>query len=126
MAKNKNGRKTAAKPKSKAGAVARQKFTHPAVRFVDFRAKSSERMTVVGAKLAEKLAHMRASMSLTTARFRHPISPVKRMAAKEAAKETKQAATERRKAKVANARTVAANKSAMVREKRAETMNRVL
>ncbi|KAJ7520883.1 hypothetical protein O6H91_19G027500 [Diphasiastrum complanatum] len=126
MAKSTFGRRTVAKPKSATGAVAKNKMTHPAVGFVDFRAKSSERMSVVGAKLTEKMAYMRASMRLTGAHIRHPISPVKRMAAKEAAKETKQAATERRKAKVAAARTISANKSAVVREKRAQAMNNVL
>lgn len=119
MARTKQGTTT----KGPVAAVAKNKVTSPAVRFVDWRANSGKRMAVARANLAEKLAFARASMRATYIRIRHPIHPVRRVAAKEAARERKAAATERRNQAVARAQNVASQKKATIRERRARELN---
>ncbi|KAI5055806.1 hypothetical protein GOP47_0029327 [Adiantum capillus-veneris] len=118
-------KRTASAPKhGPTAAMVKHKATSPAVKFADWRANSGERMAIMRAKVAEKAAYARASMRATFIRIRHPVHPVRRVAAKEAARETKAAATERRRQAEARARTISSQKKALVRERRAKELNR--
>ncbi|EFJ23800.1 hypothetical protein SELMODRAFT_442734 [Selaginella moellendorffii] len=112
----------AKKHKSTTGAVVKNKVTSPMVKFVDMRAASGERMAIARAKMAEKFKHMKASIQVSMVRFRHPVNPIHRVAAREAAQETKAAATERRKQAVAAAKNNSSRKRALIREKRARNL----
>ncbi|CAM6044772.1 unnamed protein product [Sphagnum compactum] len=98
----------------------------PKTKFTDMRAASGRRMSVAGAKISEKLAHLRANMGLALYTVAHPIHPIRRAAAKESAMNTKAAATERKNQKIARANDVAYRKRAMVRENRAARLNQAL
>ncbi|CAK9204464.1 unnamed protein product [Sphagnum troendelagicum] len=105
-----------------AAGVVQNKVTSPAVKFTDMRAAAGQRMSVLGAKMGEKMVHLRADVALGFYRIRHPVHPVRRVAAAEATKEMKAAATERRRQKEARARDKAARQRAVVRERRAYNM----
>lgn len=75
-------------------AVAMNKVS-PAVRFTDMRANAGQRFTVAGAKMSERMTHIRANLTLKLYRLQHPSHPVKRVAATETVKEVKAAATGR-------------------------------
>ncbi|CAK9192784.1 unnamed protein product [Sphagnum jensenii] len=98
----------------------------PKTKFTDMRAASGRRMSVAGAKIGEKLAHLRANMGLALYTVAHPIHPIRRAAAKESAVNTKAAATERKNQKIARANDVAYRKRAVVRENRAARLNTAL
>jgi hypothetical protein len=98
----------------------------PKTKFTDMRAASGRRMSVAGAKISEKLAHLRANMGLALYTVAHPIHPIRRAAAKESAMNTKAAATERKNQKIARANDVAYRKRAVVRENRAARLNAAL
>lgn len=102
-------------------AVAKTKVS-PAVRFTDMKANAGMRFSVAGAKMSERMTHIRANLMLKLYRLQHPSHPVKRVAATETIKELKAAATERRRQKVARAADNAARKRAMARERRAYDM----
>eukprot|EP00246_Nothoceros_aenigmaticus_P003801 TRINITY_DN14_c0_g1_i3.p1 TRINITY_DN14_c0_g1~~TRINITY_DN14_c0_g1_i3.p1 ORF type:complete len:123 (-),score=20.97 TRINITY_DN14_c0_g1_i3:539-907(-) len=107
-------------------AVVKNKASQPEVKWTDMRAASGQRMAVMKAKFGEKMAHFNASMMLAYTKVRHPVNPMKRVAAKERSKDMRQAATERRKQQIALAENTASGKRARVREKRAANMDRVL
>lgn len=106
-----------------AGAVAKNKVS-PAVKFADMRANTGRKFSIAGAKMSEKMTHLRANIMLKFYRLQHPTHPVKRVAATESVNSMKAAATERRRQKVARATDNAARKRALVRERRAMAMAR--
>ncbi len=73
--------------------VVQNKVTSPAVKFTDMRVAAHQRMSVLGAKIGERIVHLRADVTLGFYRIRHPIHPVRHVAAAEAMKEMKAAAT---------------------------------
>ncbi|KAH9543469.1 hypothetical protein CY35_13G066700 [Sphagnum magellanicum] len=93
----------------------------PVVKFVDMRAAAGQRMSIVGARIGGENDSL-PSESCT--RILHPIHPVRRVAAAEAAKEMKAAATETRRQKEARARDNAARQRAVVRARLAYNMAR--
>jgi hypothetical protein len=114
---------TGRKHKNAAGGVAKNKVS-PAVKFTDMRANAGQKFSIAGAKMSEKMTHLRANIMLKFYRLQHPTHPVKRVAATESIKNMKAAATERRRQKVARAIDNAARKRALVRERRAIAMAR--
>jgi hypothetical protein len=76
-----------------AAGVVQNKVTSPAVKFTDMRAAACQRMSVLGAKMGEKMVHLRADVVLRFYCICHPIHPVRRVAAVEATKEMTAAAT---------------------------------
>ncbi|XP_024382032.1 uncharacterized protein [Physcomitrium patens] len=126
MARTKGANRGIAKGKKTHGAgraVVKNKVS-PAIKFADMRANAGRSFSVAGAKMSEKMTHLRANLMLKVYRLQHPTHPVKRVAATESIKEMKAAATERRIQKVARASDVAARKRAAVRERRALDMAR--
>jgi hypothetical protein len=121
MARSEGATAHAKGKKHTASAVAKTKVS-PAVRFTDMRANAGQKVSVVGAKMSERMTHIRATLMLKLYRVQHPSHPVKRVAASETIKEMKAAATERRRQKVARAADNAARKRAVVRERRALDM----
>jgi len=110
-----------------AGAIASNKaLGAPETKFTDMRAASGRRMSVAGAKIGEKFAHLGADVRLGFYTISHPIHPLRRAAAKERAVNVKQAATERKRQKVARALDVEMRKRAMIREARANRLNAAL
>ncbi len=83
--------------KNAAAGVVENKVISPVVKFVDLRAAAGQRMSIVSARMGEKLIHFRANLALGFYRIRHPIHPVRRFAAAEATKEMKAAASGNRK-----------------------------
>ena len=83
--KNKN-------PHAATGLV-KNKATSPAVRLTDMKASAGQSMSIAGAKISERLMHFRADLALGFYKIRHPVHPVRRVAAVEATKELKAAAT---------------------------------
>jgi len=75
-----------------ASAVAKNKVS-PAVKFADMRANTGQRFSVAGAKMSEKMTHLRANIMLKLHHLQHPTHPVKRVAATESIKNMKAAAT---------------------------------
>jgi len=116
------GAKGNAKGKKHTGTAVAKTKVSPAVRFTDVKANAGQRFSVAGAKMSERMTHIRANLMLKLYRFQHPAHPVKRVAATETIKEMKAAATERRRQKVARAADNAARKRAVVRERRAYDM----
>jgi len=109
------------------GAIASNKaIGGPATKFTDMRAASGRRMSVAGAKIGEKFAHIGADMKLGFYTISHPVHPLRRAAAKERAVNVKAAATERKRQKVARALDVEMRKRAVVRENRAARLNQAL
>ena len=80
------------KHKNAAAGVAKNKVS-PAVKFTDMRANAGQKMSIAGAKLSEKMTHLRANVMLKFYRLQHPVHPVKRVAAAETIKSMKAAAT---------------------------------
>jgi len=110
-----------------AGAIASNKTLGGSeMKFTDMRAASGRRMSVAGAKIGEKFAHLGADMKLGFYTISHPVHPLRRAAAKERAVNIKAAATERKRQKVARALDVEMRKRAMVREARAARLNTAL
>jgi hypothetical protein len=72
------------------GGRGENKVMSPVVKFVDMRAAAGQRMSIVGARIGGENDSL-PSESCT--RILHPIHPVRRVAAAEAAKEMKAAAT---------------------------------
>lgn len=109
------------------GAIASNKaLGGPETKFTDMRAASGRRMSVAGAKIGEKFAHLGADVRLGFYTISHPVHPLRRAAAKERAVNIKAAATERKRQKVARALDVEMRKRAMVREARANRLNQAL
>jgi len=98
----------------------------PATKFTDMRAASGRRMSIAGATIGEKFAHLGADVKLGFYTISHPVHPLRRAAAKERAVNVKAAATERKRQKVARAVDVEMRKRAMVREARAARLNTAL
>jgi len=113
--------------RSAGGAIASNKaLGGPEMKFTDMRAASGRRMSVAGAKIGEKFAHMGADVRLGFYTISHPVHPLRRAAAKERAVNIKAAATERKRQKVARALDVEMRKRANVREARAARLNTAL
>jgi len=121
------GRRGWGRKRGAAGAIAANKtLGGPETKFTDMRAASGRRMSVAGAKIGEKFAHMGASMRLGLYTISHPVHPLRRAAAKERAVNLKAAATERRRQKVARALDVEMRKRATIREARAARLGAAL
>lgn len=76
------------------GAIASNKaLGGPETKFTDMRAASGRRMSVAGAKIGEKFAHLGADVRLGFYTISHPVHPLRRAAAKERAVNIKAAAT---------------------------------
>lgn len=73
-------------------AVAKNKVS-PAIKFADMRANTGKKFSIAGAKMSEKMTHLRANIMLKLYRLQHPTHPVKRVAATESIKNMKAAAT---------------------------------
>lgn len=73
-------------------AVAKNKVS-PAVKFADMKANTGRKFSIAGAKMSEKMTHLRANIMLKLHRLQHPSHPVKRVAATESIKNMKAAAT---------------------------------
>lgn len=73
--------------------LVKNKATSPAVRLTDMKASAGQSMSIAGAKISERLMHFRADLALGFYKIRHPVHPVRRVAAVEATKELKAAAT---------------------------------
>lgn len=98
----------------------------PKTKFTDMRAASGRRMSIAGANIGEKFAHIGANMKVGFYSLMHPAHPLQRAAARERAVNVKAAATERKRQKVARAVDVEMRKRARVREARAARLNTAL
>lgn len=78
---------------SHAGSAVAKNKVSPAIKFADMRANTGKKFSIAGAKMSEKMAHLRANIMLKFYRLQHPTHPVKRVAATESIKNMKAAAT---------------------------------
>lgn len=81
------------KRSSGTAALAKNKMKAPGMKMAEWRAKSGERWGVAAAKMQEKFSKMGASMSYRVFSATHPLHPLRRKAAEDAAKEKKALAT---------------------------------
>lgn len=117
-----NGR-AGRKRSSGTAALAKNKMKGPGMKMAEWRAKSGERWGVARAKVQEKVSKMGASMRYHVFSATHPLHPIRRKAAEDAAKEKKALATDRRMQQEAAVHSAAAAKRARAREARVATLN---
>jgi hypothetical protein len=114
---------TATKKSSGTSALAKNKMKAPGMKVAEWRASSNERWGVARAKMQEKFSRMGASMSYRVFSVTHPLHPVRRRAAEDAAKEKKALAHDVRLQKEAAVHSAAAAKRARAHESRVATLN---